>query len=150
VEQYPTTSVVIEQAECKKEGLNTTLYTHVPMCIIDGFTIFWLYLLTIPVPSYSMMFNTVFQLEKGYFLSCVILGGDAPSFPAATILFLCPFAVYYLRYATTSFFTMSRIPLADGKRAGQKVQRKIAVAVQNVKPLYFLSLSFEIMYGKRK
>ncbi len=28
-----------------------------------------------------------------------------------------------------------------GKRAGQKVQRKIAVAVQNVKPLYFLSRS---------
>jgi hypothetical protein len=33
---------------------------------------------------------------------------------------------------------------ADGKRAGQKVHRKIAVAVQNVKPLYFLSRSFEI------
>jgi hypothetical protein len=32
---------------------------------------------------------------------------------------------------------MSRISLADGKRAGQKVQRKIAVAVQNVKPLSF-------------
>ncbi len=31
---------------------------------------------------------------------------------------LCPFAVYYLRYAVTSFFTMSRIYLADGKRAG--------------------------------
>ena len=30
-----------------------------------------------------------------------------------------------------------------GKRAGQKVQRKNAVAVQNVKPLYFLSHSFE-------
>jgi hypothetical protein len=39
---------------------------------------------------------------------------------------------------------MSRISPADGKRAGQKVQRKIAVAVQNVKPLYFLSRSFEI------
>ncbi len=62
---------------------------------------------------------------------------------------LCPFAVYYLRYAVTSFFTMSRISLADGKRAGQKVQRKIAGAVQNVKPLYFLSRSFEIIYGKR-
>jgi hypothetical protein len=57
---------------------------------------------------------------------------------------LCPFAVYYLRYAVRSFFTMSRISLADGKRAGQKVQRKIAVAVQKVKPLYFLSRSFEI------
>ncbi len=57
---------------------------------------------------------------------------------------LCPFAFYYLRYAVKSFFTMSRISLADGKRAGQKVQRKIAVAVQNVKPLYFLSRSFEI------
>ncbi len=33
---------------------------------------------------------------------------------------------------------MSRISLADGKRAGQKVQRKIAVAVQKVKsPLLF-------------
>ncbi len=31
-----------------------------------------------------------------------------------------------------------------GKRAGQKVQRKIAAAVQNVKPLYFLSRYFEI------
>jgi hypothetical protein len=39
---------------------------------------------------------------------------------------------------------MSRTSLADGKRAGQKVQRKIAVAVQNVKALYFLSRSFEI------
>jgi hypothetical protein len=39
---------------------------------------------------------------------------------------------------------MSRTSLADGKRAGQKVQRKIAVAVQNVKPLCFLSRSFEI------
>jgi hypothetical protein len=58
---------------------------------------------------------------------------------------LCPFAVYYLRYAVRSFFTMSRISPADGKRAGQKVQRKIAVAVQNVNPLYFLSRSFEIL-----
>jgi hypothetical protein len=33
---------------------------------------------------------------------------------------------------------------ADGKRAGQKVQRKIAVAVQNVKPLYFLSRCFAL------
>ncbi len=60
------------------------------------------------------------------------------------IFYLCPFAVYYLRYAVTSFFTISRISLADGKRAGQKVHRKIAVAVQNVKPIYFLSRSFEI------
>jgi hypothetical protein len=37
-----------------------------------------------------------------------------------------------LLYAVRSFFTMSRISLADGKRAGQKVQRKIAVAVQKV------------------
>jgi hypothetical protein len=57
---------------------------------------------------------------------------------------LCPFAVYYLRYEVRSFFTMSRISLADGKRAGQKVHRKIAAAVQNVNPLYFLSRSFEI------
>jgi hypothetical protein len=54
---------------------------------------------------------------------------------------LCPFAVYYLRYAVRSFFTMSRISLAEGKRAGQKVQRKIAVAVQKVKsPLLFVPL----------
>jgi hypothetical protein len=55
--------------------------------------------------------------------------------------FLCPFAVYYLRYAVTSFFTMSRISLAGGKRAGQKVHRKIAAAVQKVKtPLLFVPL----------
>jgi hypothetical protein len=54
---------------------------------------------------------------------------------------LCPFAVYYLRYAVRSFFTLSRISLADGKRAGQKVQRKIAIAVQKVKsPLLFVPL----------
>jgi hypothetical protein len=47
--------------------------------------------------------------------------------------FLCPFAVYYLRHGVRSFFTMSRISLADGKTAGQKVHRKIAVAVQKVK-----------------
>jgi hypothetical protein len=36
---------------------------------------------------------------------------------------------------------MYRISLADGKRAGQKVQRKIAVAVQKVKsPLLFVPL----------
>jgi hypothetical protein len=33
-----------------------------------------------------------------------------------------------------------------GKRAGQKVHRKIAVAVQNVKPLYFLSRSFALSH----
>jgi hypothetical protein len=40
-----------------------------------------------------------------------------------------------IRYAVT----ISRISLADGKRVGQKVHRKIAAAVHNVKPLYFLS-----------
>ena len=36
---------------------------------------------------------------------------------------------------------MSRISLADGKRAGQKLQSKIAVAVQKVKsPLLFVPL----------
>jgi hypothetical protein len=50
---------------------------------------------------------------------------------------LCPFAEYYVRYAVTSFFTISRISFTDGKRAGQKVQRKIAGAVQNVKPSTF-------------
>jgi hypothetical protein len=60
------------------------------------------------------------------------------------IYILCPFAVYYLRYAAMSFFTISRISLVDSRRAGQKVHRKIAAAVQNVKPLHFLSRSFEI------
>ncbi len=59
-------------------------------------------------------------------------------------IILCPFAEYYLLYAVTSFFIISRNSLVDGKRAGQKVQHKIAGAVQNVKPLYFLSRSFEI------
>ncbi len=62
----------------------------------------------------------------------------------SNVYILCPFAVYYLRYAVRSFFTLSRISPPDGKRAGQKLQRKIAAAVQNVKPLYFLSRSFEI------
>ncbi len=58
-----------------------------------------------------------------------------------TDIFLCPFAVYYLRYAVRSFFTMSRISLADGKRAGQKVHRKIAAAVQKVNsPVLFIPL----------
>jgi hypothetical protein len=35
-----------------------------------------------------------------------------------------------------------------GKRAGQKVQCKVAVAVQNVKPLYFLSRSFALSSQK--
>ncbi len=50
-----------------------------------------------------------------------------------SVFILCPFAVYYLRYGVRSFFTMSRISLADGKTAGQKVHRKIAIAVQKVK-----------------
>jgi hypothetical protein len=54
---------------------------------------------------------------------------------------LCPFAVYYLRYAVRAFFTLSRISLAEGKRAGQKVHRKIAAAVQKVKtPVLFIPL----------
>ncbi len=57
------------------------------------------------------------------------------------VSFLCPFAAYYLRYAVRSFFTLSRISLAEGKRAGQKVQSKIAAAVQKVKtPLLFVPL----------
>ncbi len=63
------------------------------------------------------------------------------TFTGLSSCLLCPFDVYYLRYAVRSFFTMSRISLADGKRAGQKVQRKIAVAVQKVKsPLLFVPL----------
>ncbi len=58
-----------------------------------------------------------------------------------TLLILCPFAAYYLRYAVRLFFTLSRISLAEGKRAGQKVQSKIAAAVQKVKtPLLFVPL----------
>ncbi len=60
---------------------------------------------------------------------------------AGTRDFLCPFAVYYLRYAVRSFFTLSRISLPDGKIAGQKLHIKIAAAVQNVKtPLLFVPL----------
>jgi hypothetical protein len=60
--------------------------------------------------------------------------------PQHVCLFLCPFAVYFLRYAVTSFFTLSRISLADGKRAGQKVHH-IAAAVQKVKsPVLFVPL----------
>ncbi len=63
---------------------------------------------------------------------CVLTGG---------IYILCPFAVYYLRYAVRSFFTLSRISLGDGKRAGQKIQRKIAAPVQKVKsPVLFIPL----------
>jgi hypothetical protein len=50
-----------------------------------------------------------------------------------TIYILCPFAVYYLRYGVRPRFTISRNSFADGKRAGQKVQCKIAVTVQKVK-----------------
>jgi hypothetical protein len=50
-----------------------------------------------------------------------------------TKLILCPFAVYYLRYAVRSFFTLSRISLADGKTAAQKLHRKIAAAVKKSK-----------------
>ncbi len=62
---------------------------------------------------------------------------------------LCPFAVYYLRYAVRPFFTMSRISVADGKRAGQKVQRTIAAAVQKVKsPLLFVPLFWNYIRQK--
>ncbi len=44
---------------------------------------------------------------------------------------------------------MSRIYLADSKRAGQKVDRKIAVAVQNVKTtLLFVPLFWKNMRQK--
>ncbi len=57
---------------------------------------------------------------------------------------LCPFCHILSTLCSQVVFTMYRISLADGKRAGQKVHRKIAVAVQNVKHFYFLSRSFEI------
>jgi hypothetical protein len=40
------------------------------------------------------------------------------SFSRGVLCFLCPFAVYYLRYGVRPLFTMSRISLVDGKRAG--------------------------------
>jgi hypothetical protein len=82
--------------------------------------------------------------EPAVVLVASFLRQQNPKHRTCTINFLCPFAVYYLRYEVTSFFTLSRIFIVDGKRAGQKVQRKIAAAVQNVKRLYFLSRSFEI------
>jgi hypothetical protein len=55
--------------------------------------------------------------------------------------FLCPFAGYYLRYGVRPLFTISRSSFADDKRAGYKVQCKIAVAVQKVKsPVHFIPL----------
>ncbi len=54
---------------------------------------------------------------------------------------LLPYIIYVM---PSGRFHISRISLPDGKRAGQKVQLKIAAAVQNVKPLYLLSRSFEI------
>jgi hypothetical protein len=107
--------------------------------------------------------KATFTERKCFFLTCYFccrssssvrhpasyVSKDGVSVHRCAFHFLCPFAVYYLRYAVTSFFTISRIYFADGKRAGQKVLRKIAVAVQNVKPLYFLSRSFEIICGKR-
>ncbi len=69
-----------------------------------------------------------------YFYFCFLTVG-------VNICFLCPFAVYYLCYAVTSFFTLSRISLAVGKTAGQKVQSKITAAVQKVKtPVLFIPL----------
>ncbi len=74
-------------------------------------------------------------------LISVIFNRSRKFLVAKTLRILCPFAAYYQRYAVRSFFTMSRISLVDGKTAGQKVQRKIAVAVQKVKsPLLFVPL----------
>jgi hypothetical protein len=87
-------------------------------------------------PLVLVFFSTnlpVFSLPDAY-LACLF---TAPflCFSYSLTFLLCPFVVYYLRYAVRSFFTLSRISLADGKRAGQKVHRKIAVAVQKVKTL---------------
>ncbi len=73
--------------------------------------------------TYSVLFNKVLEILN------------------LLLIILCPFAVYYLRYAVRSFFTLSRISLGDGKTAGQKVHRKIAAAVKKVKtPQLFVPL----------
>jgi hypothetical protein len=52
----------------------------------------------------------------------IVENAEGPSFTLIGLeIVLCPFAVHYLRYAVTSFFTISRISLADGKRAGQYI-----------------------------
>ncbi len=52
--------------------------------------------------------------------TCVWVGGGGVALLTTRpeIVVLCPFALYFLRYAVRSFYTMSRISLADGKRAG--------------------------------
>ena len=51
--------------------------------------------------------------------------------------------VRFQKWAFSACFQAENDPFINSG-TGQKVQRKIAVAVQNVKPLYFLSRSFEI------
>ncbi len=58
-----------------------------------------------------------------------------------TFYVLLPYIIYVI---LSRRFSHCPAFLADGKRAGQKVQRKSAAAVQNVKRLCFLSRSFEI------
>ncbi len=55
---------------------------------------------------------------------------------------LLPYIIYVMQSGRFSQYP------ADGKRAGLKVQCKITVAVQKVKPLYFLSRSFAVRCGR--
>ncbi len=69
-------------------------------------------------------------------------------------LFYFNFCMFFMSFCCTLSTLCSQVVFHSiphfGKRAGQKVQRKIAVAVQNVKPLYFLSRSFALSHFPTK
>ncbi len=126
-------------------ALVLNIYLFLPLCFAHRVLAKLLYLESRLYSSLFSVHNSKVPLEQGLrppgkYIAATFLKTKT----AGSEFFLCPFAEYYLRYADTSFFTMYRNSLADCKRAGQKVHSKIAVAVQNVKPLYFLSRSFEI------
>ncbi len=60
---------------------------------------------------------------------------------------LLPYIIYVMQ--SDRFSQCPAFLSQTAKELDKKVQRKIAVAVQNVKPLYFLSRPFEIICGKR-
>ncbi len=55
--------------------------------------------------------------RQSLFYPAGVLREYAKSF-SAKLLYLCPFAVYYLRYGVRPLFTISRNSFTDGKRAG--------------------------------
>jgi hypothetical protein len=75
------------------------------------------------------------QMEKLIFFSTYVLSLNLDeNFMGIAVLYFMSFCRILSTLCSQVVF--HNIP-HFGKRAGQKVQRKIAVAVQNVKPLYF-------------